>query len=179
MHGALARIKWPFGAEKTRAVTKCVHRYFCIFSWALNCSDRYKLPSLTSTTTKRVQTNFLQSDMLHGVSEDVCKILKDQEKTLEQIRELFSSFQDFRQHVDTGYHITSSVLQVVTSRLDTLDEFSKDMEKLDLANTQTSKDLDRISSELRDIKEDKSTAKAIYRIEEELIHSKEQETAGK
>lgn len=117
--------------------------------------------------------------MLHGVSEDVCKILKDQEKTLEQIRELFSSFQDFRQHVDTGYHITSSVLQVVTSRLDTLDEFSKDMEKLDLANTQTSKDLDRISSELRDIKEDKSTAKAIYRIEEELIRSKEQETAGK
>ncbi|KAH4161937.1 hypothetical protein HBH43_166710 [Parastagonospora nodorum] len=157
IHGALARIKWPFEAEKTRATTKCVHRYFCIFSWALTCSD---------------------SDVLHGVSEDVCKILKDQEQTLEQIRELFPSFQDLRQHLDTGYHITSSVLQVVKSQATTLDDFCKNMEKLNLANTQTSKAFDRISSDLRDIKEDTSTPKALHRIEKELIRSEKQDTAG-
>ncbi|KAH4136720.1 hypothetical protein HBH45_131370 [Parastagonospora nodorum] len=157
IHGALARIKWPFEAEKTRAITKCVHRYFCIFSWALTCSD---------------------SDVLHGVSEDVCKILKDQEQTLEQIRELFPSFQDLRQHLDTGYHITSSVLQVVKSQATTLDDFCKNMEKLNLANTQTSKAFDRISSDLRDIKEDTSTPKALHRIEKELIRSEKQDTAG-
>ncbi|KAH4061956.1 hypothetical protein HBH50_212460 [Parastagonospora nodorum] len=156
IHGALARIKWPFEAEKTRAITKCVHRYFCIFSWALTCSD---------------------SDVLHGVSEDVCKILKDQEQTLEQIRELFPSFQDLRQHLDTGYHITSSVLQVVKSQATTLDDFCKNMEKLNLANTQTSKAFDRISSDLRDIKEDTSTPKALHRIEKELIRSEKQDTA--
>ncbi|KAH5079906.1 hypothetical protein HBH95_082530 [Parastagonospora nodorum] len=156
IHGALARIKWPFEAEKTRATTKCVHRYFCIFSWALTCSD---------------------SDVLHGVSEDVCKILKDQEQTLEQIRELFPSFQDLRQHLDTGYHITSSVLQVVKSQATTLDDFCKNMEKLNLANTQTSKAFDRISSDLRDIKEDTSTPKALHRIEKELIRSEKQDTA--
>jgi hypothetical protein len=91
---------------------------------------------------------------------------------------LFSSFQDLRQHVDTGYHIASSVLQVVTLQSNTLDEFCKDMEKLNLTNTQTSKALDRVSSELRDIKEDRSTPKAIYRIEEEIIRSKKQDTAG-
>ncbi|KAH6101159.1 hypothetical protein HBI69_212820 [Parastagonospora nodorum] len=178
IHGALARIKWPFEAEKTRAITKCVHRYFCIFSWALTCSDRYKFTSSTPTTIKCVQANLLQSDVLHGVSEDVCKILKDQEQTLEQIRELFPSFQDLRQHLDTGYHITSSVLQVVKSQATTLDDFCKNMEKLNLANTQTSKAFDRISSDLRDIKEDTSTPKALHRIEKELIRSEKQDTAG-
>ncbi|KAH3950593.1 hypothetical protein HBI24_118380 [Parastagonospora nodorum] len=127
----------------------------------------------------RKDQGHLQNDVLHGVSEDVCKILKDQEQTLEQIRELFPSFQDLRQHLDTGYHITSSVLQVVKSQATTLDDFCKNMEKLNLANTQTSKAFDRISSDLRDIKEDTSTPKALHRIEKELIRSEKQDTAGK
>ncbi|KAF1940075.1 hypothetical protein EJ02DRAFT_240476 [Clathrospora elynae] len=93
IHSAMARIKWPLAADKTREITKLIHRYFCIFSWSLSCSD---------------------SNILYGISEDVCRALRDQEETLHKVRDTVKSFEDLRQHIDTGIYITSSVQKSLT-----------------------------------------------------------------
>jgi hypothetical protein len=110
----------------------------------------------------------LQSDILYGISEDVCKTLKYQEKALDDAHRLFSSFNDLRQHIETGIFTVSSVLRIVEAKSTTLDEFCRDMKAMNLASTETTKALVHIKSDLRDIKKDTTTSNALHRIEEKL-----------
>jgi hypothetical protein len=116
----------------------------------------------------------LHSDILHGVSEDVCKALKYQERALDDVAKLFESFQEYRQHANTGVFIASSVLRIVEARSITLDELCRDMETMKTTNTESIKALDQISSHLRDIKEDRSTSKALHRVDDKLIQIEQQ-----
>jgi hypothetical protein len=122
----------------------------------------------------RVRANLLYSDILHGIAEDVCKALKYQEKALDDVAKLFESFEDLRQHANTGVFIASSVLRIVEAKSIALDELCTGIENMKTANTENSKALDRISSHLRDIKEDRSTSKALRRVDEKLIQIEQQ-----
>jgi outer membrane protein assembly factor BamD (BamD/ComL family) len=114
------------------------------------------------------------SDILHGLSNDVCKALKDQENTLDDVRELFRSFPDLRQHIDTGNFITTSVLQVVEAQSATLDDLARDMAKLDVTITKTAEVLDRVP----DLEFKKENRDTLQRIEEKLARVEGQVAAG-
>jgi hypothetical protein len=108
----------------------------------------------------------------------VCKALKYQEKALDNVAQLFESFQDFRQHANTGVFIASSVLRIVEAKSIALDDLCTDMENMKTASMENSKALDRISSHLRDIKDDRSTSKALRRVDDKLIQIEQQAETG-
>lgn len=159
LRGAVFRLKWPFGVEKTREIINNLHRYFSIFSWVLHCRERYVICSLFHrlVISKTQKIDFHCSELLFTFSNDVCKTLRDQDKILDEFRIIFQSFSDVRQHIDAATEIANNVLKVVQGESAALDE---------------------ICEGLKTIKADTSALAAIYEINKGIKSLKDQALAS-
>jgi outer membrane murein-binding lipoprotein Lpp len=94
---------------------------------------------------------------------------------MEKVKLMFHGMGDVCRHIDAGIRITNDVLRVIELRTANLDEICLEVQKLNSANVKISKTLDKITSDVEDIKRDNNSKKTLNQVEKRLeLMGKEQ-----